>query len=142
MLAPQSTPANPVLNHTPNNLQIAFGGIKGFGNKNDWLRTISWGEINTISKVGGNGPYEDDYMVTLSGSQNPRVYMTLFNQINNPAPGQIGAYITAPHYLARGTTLTFKGPNGADKPPIVLSKAPIKTTNQPIPVGITGTLPR
>jgi hypothetical protein len=130
-------------NHSPGNLQIAFGGIKGFGNPNEWFPTIPWGEIDTtatISKVGGTGLYRNDYMITVTGPEKTDFYMKLFNQINNPGDGQIGAYISAPAYLATGTTLIFKGPNGADRPQIVISQPPIKLTNDPIPIRITGTL--
>jgi hypothetical protein len=142
VLAASSTPGNPVYNHTPNNLQIAFGGIAGFGNPNPWFPTIPWGQITTtatISKVGGTGPYANDYMVTFTGPLDPMDYLKLFNQINNPGPGQTGAYISAPGYIKSGTTLIFKGPNGANLPQIVLSQAPIATTkpNQTIPITIT-----
>jgi len=126
-----------VYNHLPNNLQIAFGGITGFGNQNEWFPTIPWGEIDTtatISLVGGKTQYKNDYMVSLTGPD----ALKLFNQINNPGDGQIGAYISAPEYLQKGTTLIFKGPNGADKAQIVLSRPPIKTTSDPIPIRITG----
>jgi hypothetical protein len=140
VLAADSTPQNPVYNHLPNNLQIAFGGIEGFGNPNEWFPTIPWGEIDTtatISKVGGKTQYKDDYMVTLTDPD----ALTLFNEINNPGAGQIGASITAPGYLQPGTTLIFKGPNGDNNPQIVLSKPPIKTTSASIPIRITGMEP-
>ena len=140
VLSPDSTPGNPVISHVPNNLQIGFGGINGFGNQNEWFPTIPWGRIDTtatIVKVGGDGVYKNDYMVTLTGPKEPNVYLTQFNQINNPGPGEFGAFISAPGFITRGTTLIFKGPNGADKPQIVLSEAPIKTTDKPIPVAIT-----
>ena len=141
--------AGPVLaadgstNHLPDNLQIGFGGIKGFINQNEWFPTIPWGAIKTtatISKVGGTGEYKNDYMVTLSGTKDANTYLTEFNQINNPGPGQFGAFISTtaadPGYFKDGTTLIFKGPNGDQTPQIVLSKAPDKTTDKPIPVVI------
>ncbi len=142
VLASSSTPGNPVENHTPNSLDIGFGGIDTFTNPNAWYPTIPWGQITTtatIEKVGGDGAYQNDYMVTLEGSKDPSVYLTEFNQINNPGPGQTGAYISSPGYLTPGTTLIFKGPNGADKPQIVLSEAPIKLTKpmEIIPVTIS-----
>jgi hypothetical protein len=59
--------------------------------------------------------------------------------INNPGPGQTGAYLSSPGYLNKGTTLIFKGPNGADKPQIVLSEPAIKSTDpdQTVPITIT-----
>jgi hypothetical protein len=135
ILAPNNT-----ANHLPDNLQIAFGGTKGFGNQNEWFPTIPWGQINTtatISKVGGTGDYQNDYMITLTGTLDPNAYLTLFNQINNPGPGQFGAFVSAAGYLAPGTTLTFKGPNGDNIPQIVLSQAPLQTTSTPIPVVIS-----
>lgn len=146
VLASDSTPGNPVYNHTPNNLQIAFGGIQGFVNQKEWFPTIPWGQINTtatISKVGGTSDYKNDYMVTFAGPLTPSDYLILFNQINNPGDGQIGASITAPGYLAPGTTLIHKGPNGDNLPQIVLSKPPLKVTapGETIPVTITGNEP-
>ena len=44
-----------------------------------------------------NAPYE---MATLTGPENPDVSLTLFNQINNPGPGEFGALVSAPGYLA------------------------------------------
>ncbi|MHB1560317.1 MAG: hypothetical protein ACYC61_22940, partial [Isosphaeraceae bacterium] len=146
VLAANSTPGNPVYNHTPNNLQIAFGGIQGFGNPKEWFPTIPWGQINTtatISKVGGTSVYKNDYMVTFAGNLTLKDYLTLFNQINNPGDGQLGASISATGYLAPGTTLIFKGPNGDNLPQIVLSKPPLKVTapGETIPVTITGNEP-
>ena len=142
VLAASSTPGNPVYNHSPSNLEIAFGGIDNFENPNAWYPTIPWGKITTtatITKVGGDSAYKDDYMVTLKGPETPDFYLTLFNEINNPGAGQTGAYVSSPGYLNSGTTLIFKGPNGADKPQIVLSEAPIKVTDpdQPVPITIT-----
>jgi len=142
LLAPNSTPHDIVYNHFPNNLQIAFGGIGGFGNQNEWFPTIPWGKITTtatISKVGGNGKYKDDYMVTFTGPEDPKFYLKLFNQINEPGPGQTGAYISAAGYIKPGTTLIYKGPYGDKIPQIVLSQAPLKTTGTAIDVTITGT---
>jgi hypothetical protein len=143
--------ADKTTNHTPSNLQIAFGGIQGFGNPNEWFPTIPWGEIDTtatISKVGGDGIYRNNYMITLTDPNNDpkKKPLTLFQQINNPGPGQIGAYISSssPGYIPRGTTLIFKGPNGADKPQIVMlppKGTEIKATDTSIPIMITGTLP-
>jgi hypothetical protein len=140
VLASNSTPENPVLNHLPSNLQIAFGGIGGFGNPNEWFPTIPWGEIDTdatIGLVGGDSTYKNDYMITLTDPQ----ALTLFNQINNPGDGQVGAYVSAPGYLRKGTTLIFKGPNGDNLPEIVLSQPPLKSTSTAIPIKITGIEP-
>jgi hypothetical protein len=142
VLAASSTPGNPVDNHTPNNLEIGFGGIDGFVNPNAWYPTIPWGKIDTtatITKVGGDGEYKDDYMITLNGDKMGDSALTLFNEINNPGPGQTGAYVSSPGYLIKGTTLIFKGPNGADQPQIVLSEPPIKPTKpgETVPISIT-----
>jgi len=140
--APDSTTSNPVYNHFPNNLQIAFGGIKGFGNQNAWFPTIPWGQITTtatISKQQG-GDYNGYYIVTLTANN----ALTLFNEINNPGPGQVGAYISAQGYIPNGTTLIFKGPNGDTNPQIVMlppNNGKILETNTPITITITGNLP-
>ena len=139
--APGSTPTNPIYNHLPSNLQIAYGGIQGFGTQSPWFPTIPWGEITTnatVSKQVG-GMYNGDYEITLTAKN----ALTLFNQINNPGPGQVGAYVTAPGYIPKGTTLIFKGPNGDTNPQIVMLPPPngtIKLTSKAIPIMITGTL--
>jgi hypothetical protein len=141
ILAPDSTPGNPVYNHVPNNLQIAVGGIQGFGNQNAWFPTLRWGTIKTtatIEPVGGTGDYKDDFMVYLKGDLKPDDYLKLFYQIFPPGPGEVGASISAPGYLKPGTTAIFLGPNGDKVPQIVLSQKPEKTTHTPIPITITG----
>ena len=140
--APGSTPADPIYNHSPGNLQIAYGGIQGFGTQSPWFPTLPWGEIDahaTISKQVG-GAYDGDYIITLKDKD----ALTLFNEINNPGPGQVGAYVTAAVYIPRGTTLIFKGPNGDTNPQIVISPPPnstVKLTDVAIPIRITGSLP-
>ncbi|WZO98625.1 hypothetical protein EP7_000205 [Isosphaeraceae bacterium EP7] len=140
--APGSTPANPIYNHFPNNLQISYGGIQGFGTQSPWFPTIPWGKISTqatISKQVG-GAYDGSYMITLTAKN----ALTLFNQINNPGPGQVGAYVTAAGFIPKGTTLIFKGPNGDTNPQIVMLPPPngtVKLTSKAIPITITGTLP-
>jgi hypothetical protein len=139
--APGSTPANPNYNHLPNNLQIAYGGIQGFGTPTPWFPTIPWGQINahaTISKQSG-GPYDGYYMITLTDKN----ALTLFNQINNPGPGQVGAYVSSPGFIPPGTTLIFKGPNGDNNPQIIMQppkNGAIKLTSQAVPITIKGTL--
>jgi hypothetical protein len=144
ILAPSSTPQNPVYNHAPDNLQIGFGGNTNFGNPNEWFPTLRWGEIDTtatITKVGGNGPYRNDDMVTFTGDLKPKDYLTLFNKIFPPGPGELGAYVSAPGYITPGTTVLYLGPNGLDQPQIVLSQLAEQTTDTPIPIKITGTEP-
>jgi len=140
--APGSTPTNPIYNHFPSNLQISYGGIQGFGTPSPWFPTIPWGQINThatISKQSGEN-HNGAYMITLT---DPNA-LTLFNQINNPGPGQVGAYVTAAGFIPRGTTLIFKGPNGDDNPQIIMQPPPngtIKLTSKAVPIMITGTVP-
>ncbi len=139
-----STPTKPIYNHAPNNLQIAYSGIQGLGTQSPWYPTIPWGEIDThatITKQVG-GQYDGDYMITIMDDH----ALTLFNQINNPGPGQVGAYVNAPGFIPRGTTLIFKGPNGDQNPQIIMQ--PPKTGGNftltgdtAIPISITGTLP-
>jgi hypothetical protein len=115
-------------NHLPNNLQIEVGGTSQLTNKNAWFPTLRWGTISTdatITKYAGNNPkFVNDYMITLTSAH----AMTLFHKIFPPGPGEVGATVSAAGYLKPGTTVTFLGPNGLDKPQIILSKAPIKTT--------------
>jgi hypothetical protein len=143
VLDPNSTAGNPIYNHMPNNLQIAVGGIQGLGNDQAWFPTLRWGRLKTtatIEKVGGTGEYKNDYMVWFKGDLAPKEYMKLFEQIFPPGPGESGATVSAPGYLKPGTTVTFKGPNGLDKPQFVLSQPPLQTTgdNKPIDITITG----
>lgn len=143
--------ADKTTNHFPDDLQIAFGGLGGLTNQNPWFPTIPWGNISTtatITKIT-TGDYANSYMVTFkdaSNGTNPLLNPNrIWNEINNPGDGQVGAYISSPgnDNIPRGTTLIFKGPNG-DLTSIVM-KAPkgttIKPTTTPIPIVITGTLP-
>jgi hypothetical protein len=145
-------PPNAVYNHSPNDLQIAFGGLGGLTNPNPWFPTIPWGDISTMATITKitKGDYANSYMVTFydsSNGTNPLLNpKRIWSQINNPGDGQVGAYISSPgnDNIPRGTTLIFKGPNG-DLTSIVM-KAPkgteITPTSQPIPIVITGTLPK
>jgi hypothetical protein len=128
-------------------LLISVGGVNSGAplnmNPNEWFTTLPWGAITTdatVTKVGaGGGVYKNDYMITFKGADATK----FFNQINNPGPGQTGAYIYAPGVIPRGTTLIFKGPHGLDKPEIVLQVAKgmkIKPRDKAIPVMITGAL--
>ena len=87
--APGSTPTNPITNHLPGNLQIAYGGIQGFGTQTPWFPTIPWGSIATTATISqqSGGTYDGAYIITLTAKN----ALTLFNQINNPGPGQVGA---------------------------------------------------
>ncbi len=130
VLAAGSTPGDTVYNHLPSNLQIGVGGIAGLTNQNEWFPTVRWGEIDTtatISQVGGDGKYKDDYMITLTNPTNDPLKdpNRVTNQIFNPGGGEIGAYVSNPDYIKPGTTLIFKGPNG-DLTSWVMSQAPLK----------------
>ena len=131
-----------VQNHLPDNLQIAFGGIKGFGNQDKWFPTIPWGSIRTTATITTLPAKSKNYpgydVVNLTGRNALKVY----NQINNPGTGQVGAYISAPGYIQPGTTLIFKGPTSGLDPQIVLSQPALHKTHLSIPVTITaGSLP-
>jgi hypothetical protein len=138
-------------NHFPDNLQIAFGGLGGLSNPNPWFPTIPWGNITTTATISliDKGTYKGSYMVTFADSSNGTNPLLnpnrIWNQINNPGDGQVGAYISSPGSfdIPRGTTLIFKGPEG-DLTSIVM-KSPKGTTIKPtataIPITITGTLP-
>jgi hypothetical protein len=136
VLAAAPNPTN-AFNHLPSNLQVSVGGIDGLTNPNEWFPTIRWGEIDTtatISKVGGDGKYQDYYMITLTDPTNvpSKDPSRLTNQIFNPGGGEIGAYVSNPNYIKPGTTLIFKGPNG-DLTSWVMSQAPLKTgTDVPV----------
>ncbi len=135
-------------NHYPNNLQIDFGGTQGLGNPNQWYPTVPWGALQAWATIGTvpdipNNPNSGKPMITIVGrnSINQNDALTIYNQINNPGTGQVGATITAsPGYFKPGTTLIFKGPVSGTIPQIVLSQTANRTTSRPIPVTITGEL--
>jgi hypothetical protein len=132
LLGPDGS-ANPF----PNNLQIGFGGIGGLGNPNQWFPTTPWGALDarvTIGVVPPGFPYAGSSMVTFTGPDALKIY----NQINNPGDGQVGASILAPGIIPPGTTLIFKGPISGDRPQIVLSQYVPYTLgiSTPIPVRI------
>jgi hypothetical protein len=136
LLAADGTP-----NHDPSNLQIDFGGIKGLGVKTQWFPTTPWGTLTAMATIGvqgddGDPKYTGEPIVTFKGDDALQVY----NEINNPGDGQVGATISAPGYFASGTTLIHKGPTSGLIPSIVLSQKPLKMTDddKPIPVTITG----
>jgi hypothetical protein len=133
-------------NHSPNNLQVGFGGISGpapvrnFGNSNPWFPTIPWGQINTTAKISTltSGDDKGKTVITFVGKNAADAFQIL-NKINNPGTGQIGAYISAPGYIVPGTTLIFKGPPpvGLDpkQPQYLLSQGAIaKGTDVPITI--------
>jgi hypothetical protein len=130
--------ANGSANHFPNNLQIAFGGVKGMGNPNQWFPTTPWGKLNataTISVVP-SGDFSGYSMVTFTGPD----ALTIYNQINNPGSGQVGAFISAPGFIVPGTTLIHKGPISGASPQIVLSQKAVATATA-IPVVINAEAP-
>jgi hypothetical protein len=152
---PLLAPGN-VANHSPSNLQIGFGGIgkppDGFTNQNQWFPTIPWGTIDTSARISDytyNGVATSLITLVATDPKDPQGPLRLYNEINNPGTGQTGAFILAPGvkpgapgYITRGTTVIFKGPNGADQPQFVLSQHAIPTTGDTaVPVTITGTLP-
>lgn len=120
-------------NHFPSQLQIDFGGIGGLGNKSQWFPTTPWGTLQTtptesvtaIISVVPSGEFKGYSMVTFQGPN----ALKLYNQINNPGTGQVGAYILAPGFIVPGTTLIHKGPISGTDPQIVLSQKAISTTN-------------
>jgi hypothetical protein len=122
-------------NHFPDNMQIGFGGITGFGNQNEWFPTLRWGEIDTTATIS---TYKGHALVTFKGNLKPEDYLKLFYQIFPPGPGEVGAYVSAPGYLQPKSTIIFIGPNGLDKPQIELSLPAQKLTETPIPIKITG----
>jgi hypothetical protein len=124
-----------VYNHFPNDMQIGFGGITGFGNQNEWFPTLRWGEIDTTATITN---FKGQALVTFSGNLTPDDYLKLLYQIFPPGPGEVGAYVSAAGYLQPGSTVVFIGPNGLDKPQVLLSLPPLKATNTPIQIRITG----
>lgn len=135
-------------NHSPNNLQIDFGGTQGLKNPSQWYPTVPWGTLQAWATIGTvpeipNNPNSGKPMITIVGRNSVDNFdaLTIYNQINNPGTGQVGATITAsPGYFKPGTTLTFKGPVSGTDPQILLSQAPNRYTSRPIPVTITGQL--
>jgi hypothetical protein len=121
-------------NHAPNNLKIGFGGIGGLGNPNQWFPTTPWGALDAMATIGvvpPGFPFAGASMVTFTGPDALKIY----NQINNPGEGQVGASILAPGFIPDGTTLIFKGPISGDRPQIVLSRN-VPPVASPIPVRI------
>jgi hypothetical protein len=121
-------------NPFPNTLKIGFGGTRGLGNPNQWFPTTPWGVLETMAIIGvvpAGFPFAGSSMVTFVGPDALKIY----NQINNPGDGQVGASILAPGFIPAGTTLIFKGPISGDQPQIVLSQ-PAPSIDSPIPVRI------
>jgi hypothetical protein len=120
-------------NHFPNNLRISFGGVGGLGNDKQWFPTTPWGSIETTATISvvPSGDWAGYSMVTFTGPDALKIY----NQINNPGAGQVGAYIIAPGFIVPGTTLIHKGPISGDVPQIVLSQKAI-STDTPITVKV------
>jgi hypothetical protein len=135
ILAADSTPGNPIYNHFPDNMQIGFGGIEGFGNQNQWFPTLRWGEIDTTATISS---FHGKALVAFTGPLTPNDYLKLFNQIFPPGPGEVGAYVSAPGYLKPNSTIIFIGPNGLNNPQIELSLPAQKLTDTIIPIRITG----
>ena len=133
ILAANSTPSNPVYNHFPNNMQIGFGGIVGFGNQNQWFPTLRWGEIDTTATIT---TYKGHALVTFTnppgGTKPPDYFLMQFYQIFPPGPGEVGSYVSAPGYLQPKSTVIFIGPNGLNNPQIELSLPPQKQTSTAI----------
>ncbi len=125
-------------NHYPNKLQIAFGGTGKLGNPNQWFPTTPWGGFQTSATIGvqQTGRFAGSSVVTFTGPDALRLY----NQINNPGDGQVGAGVSAPGYIPAGTTLIFKGPTSGALPQIVLSQ-PATSTSTPITVTISAATP-
>jgi hypothetical protein len=100
------------------------------------------GSITTMAAISvqKGGDYNGDSIVTLVGKDANDAF-TLFNQINNPAPGHHGAFISAPGYVTPGTFLVHKGPTSGLIPEIVLTQK-AKSTAHPIEVTITGIQPQ
>lgn len=133
LLGPDKAP-----NHFPNNLQIGFGGVGGLGNPNQWFPTTPWGKLEAMATISlvPSGEFAGYSMVTFTGPDALKIY----NQINNPGSGQVGAYISAPGFIVPGTQLIHKGPISGDDPQIVLSQLAISTTT-PISVSINAEAP-
>lgn len=145
---PEGNPTN-----DPKDLQVGFAGIKGvgnqkdatpFGNQKEWFPTTKFGSITTMATIGyetGNPKYDGSPIITLVPTKEDPDPLRTLNQITVPGEGQLGATITAPNnpgFFAPGTTLTFF-PDGVDvpeKPNILLSKNPLKTTSKAILVKI------
>src|SRR5690606_27432230 len=89
--------ANGGPNHLPNRLEIGFGGIGGLGTPSQWLPTTPWGKLDAMATISvvPSGVFAGDSMVTFTGPD----ALTIYNQINTPGDGQVGAYITAPGFI-------------------------------------------
>jgi hypothetical protein len=121
-------------NHLPNNLQIQFGGASRLGNPNQWFPTIPWGQLTARATIGvqPTGPYKGRPYVYFQGPNALKIY----NQINNPGDGQVGANVLSPGIIGPGATLIFKGPNSGLTPQIII-QGTARPTNVAIPVTIT-----
>jgi len=130
LLGPDSAP-----NHFPNNLQIGFGGTGGFGNTKQWFPTTPWGGFTTMATIHiqPDGEFKGRAVLKFEGPMEEA--LKLYNQINNPGTGEVGAYVFAPEYIVPGTTLVHKGPTSGLIPEIVLSQNAI-STDTPIQVKI------
>jgi len=139
-------------NHSPSNLQIGFGGIKGtgelatakpLGNQEEWFPTTRFGRFETMAKIGvWNGPGHPEYngysVITLTPTTNDPNTVRTLNKIITPGEGQIGAYISAPGYIVPGTTLIFFPAGVTDplKADVILSQKAISTGDVSIPITI------
>lgn len=144
-------------NHSPDNVQIQFGGTSLLSNPNEWYPVIPWGNLNalaTIDTLTRPGPYQNDPVITLKtpppspNNPNPDTNVQTYLKINNPGTGQVGAYVTAPNnpgLIPLGTTLVWKAGLFPGQDPQIVMQPPkgmqVRLTQTPVPITITATPP-
>ncbi|HEU5115259.1 MAG TPA: hypothetical protein VFT74_01140, partial [Isosphaeraceae bacterium] len=141
--------------HAPNALQMQFNGINTLKNSSEWFPTIPWGSLTTLATIniyqGGNATYQNQPAITIlnpPNAKNPNLRYQIYQQINNPGDGQVGAYVYAPSNLGLiplGTTLVWKAGLFPGMNPQIVMQPPsgttIKPVSTPIPIIITASLP-
>ena len=85
-------------NHTPNNVQIQFGGTGRLSNPQEWFPVIQWGALNasaTIDILTRPGPYQGFPVITIKdptpnpNNPNPDSKYQTYLKVNNPGTGQV-----------------------------------------------------
>jgi hypothetical protein len=141
--------------HAPYSLQMQFNGTNRLTNTNEWFPTIPWGILATTATIdlyqGGEPTYQGKPAITIlnpPNSPDPNYRYAVYQMINNPGDGQLGAYVYAPNnpgLIPIGTTLVWKaGLFPGQNPQIVMQPPPgqtIQTTSTPIAIIITANLP-
>jgi hypothetical protein len=141
--------------HAPNTLQMQFNGTNRLNNTLEWFPTIPWGTLTTLATIdiytGGDPQHQNQPAITIRNppnGNNPNLRYQIYQQINNPGVGQVGAYVYAPNnpgLIPLGTTLVWKAGLFPGQDPQIVMQPPagstIRTTSTPVPIVITATLP-